>query len=360
MMSHGCPIKYLCLVFCLIFFFLGSHLSLLTTERNAQLTSRLKALHLDKYRGIQYSNHKPNPDYPDWEIYSYDTADCRCVQGAEFWVASYREPASNDVLFYLGGGGICWPGHDFCNQEVPHDEALEATRIIPLSGWNYIYVPYCDGSVHMGDNEVDVDGDGKTDRWYWGLRGTSAAVALMKELHLNPKRILITGNSAGGYGTIITAMIIRLQYPRTKLYVFNKAGPGLFNPKDRETWELIKDAWDIKQFFPDDCDKCHDQLIYLYDWMLDRDDNLKIGLTSSYFDLVIGGMYMRTTPQDYKNLLMNATNVIREKHPDTFKRFFIKGVDHNISNKYEVNGVTVRVWLEHLVNDSPQWKDILE
>jgi len=31
----------------------------------------------------------------------------------------------------------------------------------------------------MGDNQVDTDGDGRPDRWYWGFRGTSAAVALM-------------------------------------------------------------------------------------------------------------------------------------------------------------------------------------
>ena len=352
--------RYLYLTICLILFFISSHSSSSSPDSDSQLNSRLKALHLDKYMGIKYTSHKPNPNYPDWEIYSYDTADCKCVEGAEYYVAACRDESSNNVMFYLGGGGICWPDYEFCVKEVPPDEALEATRIIPLSGWNYVYVPYCDGSVHMGDNEVDIDGDDQPDRWYWGLRGTSAAVALMKELHPDPDKILITGNSAGGYGIIIATMIIRLQYPRTKLYVFNKAGPGLFNTKDKEMWELIKEAWDIKQYFPDDCNRCHDQLIYLYDWMLERDNSLKIGLTSSYFDLMIGGMYMQTTPQEYKSLLLSTTNVIWEKHPNTFNRFFIKGIKHNISNSYQVNGVSVRNWLEYLVNDSALWKDILE
>jgi len=356
----GCPKKYLWVCCCLIFFFGVSHSISPARESDSQLHSRLKALNLDKYLGIRYTSHKPNPNHPEWEIYSYDAADCRCIKGAAFWVGNHRESALEDVMLYLGGGGICWPGHEFCKQEVPHDEALEATRIIPLSGWNCIYIPYCDGSVHMGDNQVDTDGDSRPDCWYWGLRGTSAAVALMKELYPDPEKILISGNSAGGYGTIIAAMIARLQYPRTKLYVFSKAGPGLFNPKDKETWETIKEAWDIPKFFPPDCERCRDHLVYFYDWMLQRDDKLKIGMASSYFDLVIGGMYMKTTPQEYKSLLLGTTNMIRENHPLTFKRFFIKGIDHNISNSYEVNGISIREWLEHLVNDSPQWKDILE
>ncbi len=31
----------------------------------------------------------------------------------------------------------------------------------PVRDWNFIYVPYCDGSVHMGDNEADYDGNGQ-------------------------------------------------------------------------------------------------------------------------------------------------------------------------------------------------------
>ena len=352
--------KYLCVTFCLISFLISSRPSSSASNSDNQLQSRLKAFHLDKYIGIKYTSHKPNPNYPDFEIYSYDTANCKCVEGAEYFVAACPDESSNNVLFYLAGGGVCWPGYDFCARAVSYEEASEPTRIIPLSGWNYIFVPYCDGSVHMGDNEVDIDGDGVPDRWYWGLRGTSAAVAVMKELHPSPDKILIAGNSAGGYGTIFATMLMRLQYPRTKLYVFSKAGPGIFNPEDSDTWELIKESWNIKQFFPADCEKCNDQITYLFDWMLERDNNLKVGLASAYHDLIIGGMTLKTTPQKYKEMLMSTTDAIHKKHPDTFKRFFIKGTEHNISNSYEVYGVTLREWLGHLVNDSPKWKDILE
>ena len=350
--------KTLNLAFCLLILLISCSKSQISDSKSP-LIPGLKALNLDRYIGIQYTNHSPNPNYPDWEIFYYDTTDCKCIYGGDYFVASSRNDNSNDVLFYLAGGGACWPGQTLCAKSADPDEALEATRIIPLSGWNYIYVPYCDGSVHMGDSEEDSDNNGEIDRWYWGLRSTSAAVALMKELHPEPDKILITGNSAGGIGTIIASMVIRLQYPQTSLYVFNKVGPGLLNPKDKKTSRLIKKTWNLNQLYPIDCDNCKDQMIYLYDWMLDRDDKLKIGLVSSYQDLVSSAIF-KMDPENYEDLLITTTDAIRNKHPGTFKRFFIKGNKHNISNSYQVNGISVRKWLEALISDSNVWMDILE
>ena len=328
-------------------------------DNDSQLHSALKALHLDRYAEIKYTRHDPNWNGPFWELYHYHPDDCRCISGSEYVVATSRVKESRNVVFYMEGGGACWPGQDECTKEIDRDEVLNGRTIIPLA-WNYIYVPYCDGSIHMGDSTVDEDGNGKPDIWHWGLRSTSAAVALMKELYPDPEKILITGISAGGYGTIIATMIIRLHFPRSRLYVLNNAGPGLWNPEDRATWELITKTWNIRQFLPSDCEKCQDQLIYLYDWMLKRDRKLKVGLVTSYMDQVIGENYLQMRPDDFRKLLIGATDYIREKHPDTFKRFFIEGKTHGVRNSYRIKGISLRKWMEHLVNDSEKWIDILE
>ena len=329
-------------------------------DTQTQLISELKALNLDKYMGIKYSRHEPNWTDPLWEMYYYNPNDCKCILGSDYLVASSRGRRSKNVVFFLEGGGACWPDKDDCVKEITPDEVLDGRRIIPLLNWNHIYVPYCDGSVHMGDNTLDKDGNEKPDYWHWGLRTTSAAVTLMKELYPNPEKILIAGISAGGYGTIIAAMVIRLQFPRSKLYVLNNAGPGLWNPEDPATWELITKTWNINQFFPTNCQKCDDQLIYLYEWMLERDSKLKVGLVTSYKDETISNSFLRMEPEDFKNFLIGTTDSIRERHPDTFKRFFIKGNRHGVPNEYQAKGVSLRKWLEYLVNDNEKWLDILE
>lgn len=255
---------------------------------------------------------------------------------------------------------------DQCESEpqniVTNDDDLTSNQPNnPVAGWNFIWVPYCDGSVHMGDNNADYDNDTQTDHWHWGLRNTSAAVTLMEELVPYPEKILITGCSAGGYGTFIATMLIRLVYPNAKLYVVNDSGPGLFDPDKPDTWQLIKNTWNIEPLLPDDCLECGDQLIYLYKWMLTRDDDLNIGLFSSYRDEVIGGTYLSMAPAEFEELLMTESGGLRQLFPDTFKRFFINGSSHCISDyEYEVNRVSILEWIGYLVNDENQWADVLE
>ena len=230
-----------------------------------------------------------------------------------------------------------------------------------MAGWNVIWVPYCDGSRHMGDNNADYDGDGETDHWHWGFRNTSAAVTLMKELFPNAEKILITGCSAGGGGTFIATMLIRFVYPNAKLYVVNDSGPGLFNPEQPDIRQLIVNTWKLEPLLPDDCPECHDQLIYLYKWMLAKDGSLKIGLFSYYQDALMGEYFLGMTPLDFEELLMTESGVLRQLFPETFKRYFIYGTGHCIYNyEKEVNGISIMEWIDYLVNDDNQWTDVLE
>jgi hypothetical protein len=97
----------------------------------------------------------------------------------------------------------------------------------------------------------------------------------------------------------------------------------------------------------------------LYEWILERDNNLKVGMATSYKDSVIGESYLQMELEDFKKLLISTTDSIREKFPGTFKRFFIKGDSHGVSNSSRANGVMFRDWLKYLVDDSEKWIDLL-
>jgi hypothetical protein len=231
---------------------------------------------------------------------------------------------------------------------------------VSIINWNFIYVPYCDGSLHIGDNDADYDGDGTVDHWHWGLKSTSAAVRLMRSSFPDSREILITGCSAGGAGTIGAAAVARLQFPEARIYVLNISGPGLVNPEDSDVPGLIKETWNIAQFIPDDCPMCNQQLTYMYAWLLDHDSRLKVGLFSSYNDAVRStGLGM--APQAYRSLILGSTDVIRADHPATFERFFIAGDGHCLDDySYRVGTLSFWDWISYLVNDDPHWTDILE
>ena len=52
---------------------------------------------------------------------------------------------------------------------------------------------------------------------------------------------------------------------------------------------------------------------------------------------------------------------IHTEFPNTFKCYFVNGTTHCVTGYfYSVDGVRIRDWLEDLVNDSPEWQDVLE
>ena len=59
--------------------------------------------------------------------------------------------------------------------------------------------------------------------------------------------------------------------------------------------------------------------------------------------------------------VLAASGKVHEAHPDTFKRFFIKGASHCIPDYYwKVQNTTVWNWITYMITDDPKWKEILE
>ena len=93
-----------------------------------------------------------------------------CYTGEQFSMTT-RDGSSNDLLIFLQGGGFCGPfGCEAVEEGIP----LVPFGILnpgdpqnPAANFNVGYVPYCDGSGMMGDNEVDSDDDGQNDRFFF-------------------------------------------------------------------------------------------------------------------------------------------------------------------------------------------------
>lgn len=330
------------------------------------LIQDLQSMHYDRYLDITYQSHQPKTGGSDWEIYYYDTSDCQCIEGSDFFI-SVRDYNSDSVVFYLEGGGACWPAlQDECSKtaNTGSSSGFSSTQEdYELKDWNAIYMPYCDGSVHSGDNEADYDGDGSSDHIHWGFRHLTAGVNLMKELFPGTQNILICGSSAGGYGTFLGYAAVRFQFPDSQIQVLNDAGPGLFNDTVPLGYDSIKQAWQHEQYVSDNCRRCDEQLTYLYEYYLERDPSLYIGMFTSYQDQTIGMGYLWMAPQDFEDLLLEITDDIHNQYPDRFKRFFVKGNAHTIWSvgfDYEVDEVSIRNWIEQLVARSPEWDEHLE
>lgn len=328
------------------------------------LSSLLNRMKLDQYTDVSYTMMEVGEN--GWDSYYYSLEDCKCINGDEFRIL-VLDQGSDNVMFFMEGGGAEWPGGGFSVQLTITDEISFKSTVDnnPLKDWNMIYVPYCDGSIHTGDNQLEYDGQM---HYFWGMRNTSAGVALLRDLFPDPEKILVSGSSAGGFGTFIGWAIVKSQYLNTKTYILNDSGVGFWNPDDIETWNIIKDTWKIEQFIPRECSLCEGPVLtYLYQTFMDYDPQLRIGLFSSYRDGIISEFFLGMDSNDFKQQLLTITDNIHQAYPDRFKRFLIDTNTHTTYEillpqgpNYEINGTSMFEWIGHLVNDDPSWQDLLE
>lgn len=321
-----------------------------------------------KYLG-QFSPSKVDR-YSEYDIYTYDPDPHGpiCLQGGPYRV-SVQDHGSDDLLIFLQGGGACWTGNCAANTEAnagiyPLAWTDGNARDNPLGSYNIVFLAYCDGSVFTGDGEVPDPDNGAPNgiRYQHGLENLSAGLDLARKLYPNPKKIVLAGISAGGYGTIMGTAVTRLEYPHTRLYVINDAGVGLATP---EVFAAATKEWRVLQFVPRSCKGCDQgQFTPLIAWGLQHDPTLKVGAFSAYEDAIIGGAYLGLSGPDFKALLLRETGKVHDAYPKRFERFFIEGVAHTslMAGFYtvQVDGVTLPEWTRRMINDQPGWNDLLE
>lgn len=326
-----------------------------------------RAFSVDKYASIEPVRSEPSSELEGWIDYFFSRKDCRCLFDGEYFVSVQEAfPDSKNLMISLQGGGASWPGLDESKEEVNRDDIYVSeftTELVLRLGqeWNQMVIPYCDGSVYMGDKAADYNEDGFVDHWHWGYRASSAGVALAVKNFPDLENIFITGCSAGGYGTIVVAQLINYHYPDARIFILNESGPGLFHHKNIKTWKTIRRAWNLDPMLSKYSENCDGELIYLYEDLLKNNSKLKIGLYSSYEDFVIAEEYLQMAPEDFRDLLLSASGALNKKYPDQFKRFFIKGDSHCVEDRdYEIRGTTYWDWVHALLTENEQWIDKLE
>ncbi len=321
---------------------------------------------LDKYFGKATPTESTNAVGDT--VYTFDPNDGPvCFKGATY-KAIVHDAGSDSLMIYLQGGGACW--RDLCQATETAVETVGKAGICDqdpsknvVGGWNILFVPYCDGSVFSGDNDTTAP-DGVTPWKFHGLQNLSAAVDVGKKRFPSPKRILLAGSSAGGYGTIVGTAVVRLHYPDTELMVFNDAGLGLNNPDNPSMIEHIREDWGFDKYTPDSCTECDAQSTALISWGLKNDPTLKVSAFSSYEDGIVGGVFLGMQGPAFKTLLLEESGKVHTAFPTRFERFMIAGTQHTalIGNYYTstVDGVTLADFTRGMVEGTASWKDLLE
>lgn len=353
---------------------------------NAQARAELEDAGLNKYVG-EFTPAVSMPVGGDWIKHTFDPAGGDgpiCIAGTEFSVFTKARNSAN-VLIMVQGGGACWQDFYNCNvlseaQEPPPPPFGiwdDDSGLNPIDDWSIVYMPYCDGSVWSGDNDVFDPAFGAAIgvpeavvRFHRGIRNVTAGIDLAKAMFPNASRILLAGSSAGGVGAAgFAPFLARMAYGNNKkLMVFNDAGPVALNLAETAAITTRANDWKFGQFYPDSCTACSDmaQGTEIIKWRLDNDSTIREAFYSTDFDLTNRFfMNLLFDPLGYRHLIISEHGAIHDLFPDRYKRFIQANKDTHTALQTPVfyesaDGVPLYEWLDDFLVPRPSWVDIVE
>lgn len=320
---------------------------------------------IDKYLGI-FNPVSSNVVSPGVTKHTFSGIDAPiCFTGNEFSMFT-RNGSSNNLLIFLQGGGFCSPFACEAVEEgiplVPFGILNPADPQNPAASFNVGYVPYCDGSGMMGDNEIDSDGDGVNDRFFRGIQNLSASLDVIAKTYPAPNVIVLAGNSAGGFAVHAALPLVRKLYPNVRIELINDSGVGILDPGGMQT--LIT-YWNAAAFFPSGCTDCigaDGNLTSYHKYQLTKDPNTRMAYISSKQDATFAPL-IQGGGAAFEAQLIEAAGELKAAFPDRFNSLIANGDGHTFIIRdftYPVGGTTVRDWVRKMMDQSADWNSVID
>jgi len=178
-----------------------------------------------------------NPAVSQW--YKIDLEGAVCSDGSH-WLGAFKKGTENKVLFLFYGGGVSVDtftaahGHASCDASETFyiDNLLACGNVItdlngsiclqddinPFKDWTFVVLPYTTGDFHCGTGDFEYTGiDGqKHILYHHGYTNYQMTMKKVTPLLGTPDALVITGFSAGGYGTSILSDDLIGYFPDTQ------------------------------------------------------------------------------------------------------------------------------------------------
>ncbi|MDF2695845.1 MAG: hypothetical protein K0S65_4228 [Labilithrix sp.] len=297
-----------------------------------------------------------------------------CSDGSPF--SFYVRPGTlNRVVLEFSGGGACWdaltcgfasslfsknidpnamPWSSGATGIYNHDRADN-----PFRDWHHVFVPYCTGDVHWGANDADYSG---TQIKHYGAKNTRAVLDWLYANLAQPEKMMTTGCSAGGYGSILWAPYVRQHYASAKHYQLSDSAVGAITDS---FFEQIRTAWKFGDALPTfvtglndvtqvrSLDTVYEKIGAFYpDMPLSQFNTRYDKVQSAYFQTLGGGDVTA-----WSQKLLDSMTAIHAATP-SFRSFVAPGNEHCIIPRDElytatVGGKRVIDFVASMVNDQP-------
>ncbi len=312
-------------------------------------------------------------DLPEGVWTWVDVPGTSCADGTSTGLAVNPAPGGSDQLvIYLEGGGACWDDFTCANGYAQTDRFGEAqfdavesalgaflfsrgSGGAPFAGATQVYIPYCTGDVHWGNAVQDYAGYGT---WHHsGQPNLEQDVGWLWENLAAPAKLVVTGSSAGGFGSLLAYDLARTAWPDAKGYLVDDSGPPLVGDdvaeELRTSWF---DSWELSATMAPLCAGCTDDLSLVVDALAAKYPDDRLALLSTRQDETIRG-FMGLSGAEFQAALYQLVDARIATH--TNAAAFVVDGDHHVLlwNRagYTSEGVTLADWLGLMLSDDAGW-----
>jgi len=201
--------------------------------------------------------------------------DAKCRNGSPTGIGVNLNPASQNLVIYLEGGGACFnpvtcatnatsfgaadfpgrfPAASDGGAPQPGNGILDRNPANPVKDWSYVYVPYCTGDVHAGNNPNGSVPQVSGTQAFVGYANIDFYLQRLVPTFSTATQVLLTGISAGGFGAAANYLHVQRAFGTIPVELIDDSGPFMENPYLATCLQNVnRDLWNLNSTAGADC-----------------------------------------------------------------------------------------------------------
>jgi hypothetical protein len=152
----------------------------------------------------------------------------------------------------------------------------------PFRDASFVFIPYCTGDTHTGDNVTSYGGHHK------GAANVRAFLQRLAPTFTGPRRIWLTGSSAGGYGVQLNYHRFAEAFPQAEVHALADSAQ-MINPDQTSLLTEWTTAWGVAD--PPGCTGCTQNFNLVPSWLARTYPNRRFGLLAFSRDSVLAQFF---------------------------------------------------------------------
>ncbi|MFO0553876.1 MAG: pectin acetylesterase-family hydrolase [Polyangiaceae bacterium] len=313
----------------------------------------------------------------------------QCLDGSPAGFGISINPDSPNLMIYLEGGGACF--NDACDFSalsipfVPPPDGIfnRDNSGNPVRDWSMVYVPYCTGDIHGGDNDYELAGQV---RHFHGYTNITKYLQQWVPTFAHADNVLVTGISAGGFGAGLNFAQVTDAFSSVatelgdttppQMILIDDSGPPLTNQVIPPCLQItFRKVWGLDNTVlaecGADCPDWNDFAAGFIEHVSNRYPNARVGVFSNTADMVIrsfmgfgweDGQYNHCTgtPSPVPaSVYEDGLLALRDTYETRASSYLLFGIGHTVLRSPTfyatvVDGVSVEDWVGAVINGEIQ------